>query len=60
MVKKLLPLLFTYVLFLAFPLAAPGFAQEAPAKAEAAKEARWEGRQLDPMGQPGARQQKSQ
>ena len=85
MVKKLLILLFTSAL--AFPLSTPVFAQDAPAKAKAAKEARWEGtvirsnkdqstltvrkvgssaredrpvRQLDAMGQSGARQQKGQ
>ena len=44
MVKKLLTLLFTSVL--AFPLSTAVFAQEAPAQAKAAKEAkeaRWEG-----------------
>ena len=41
MVKKLLTLLFTSVLV--FPLSTLGFAQEAPAPAKAAKEARWEG-----------------
>ena len=42
MVKKLLALLFTFVL--AFPLSTLAFAQgEAPAQAKAAKEARWEG-----------------
>jgi hypothetical protein len=41
MVKKLLILLFTSVL--AFPLSMLVFAQEAPAQAKAAKEARWEG-----------------
>ena len=41
MVKKLLPLLFTFVL--AFPLPTVVFAQEAPAQTKPAKEARWEG-----------------
>ena len=41
MVKKLLTLLFMSVL--AFPLSTAAFAQEAPAKAKPAKEARWEG-----------------
>jgi hypothetical protein len=41
MVKKLLTLLFTSVL--AFPLSTVVFAQDAPAQAKAAKEARWEG-----------------
>jgi hypothetical protein len=41
MVKKLLTLLFTSVL--AFPLSTAVFAQDAPAQAKAAKEARWEG-----------------
>ena len=41
MVKKLVALLFVSVL--AFPLATAVFAQEAPAKAKPAKEARWEG-----------------
>ena len=41
MVKKLLTLLFTSVL--AVPLSTAVFAQDAPAKAKAAKEARWEG-----------------
>ncbi len=41
MVKKLLTLLFTSVL--ALPLATAVFAQDAPAKTKAAKEARWEG-----------------
>jgi hypothetical protein len=41
MAKKLLTLLFTSVLV--FPLSTLGFAQEAPAPAKAAKEARWEG-----------------
>src|ERR1700682_4592864 len=41
MVKRLLTLLFTFVL--AFPLSTVTLAQEAPAKAKAAKEARWEG-----------------
>jgi len=41
MVKKLLTLFFASVL--ALPLATAVFAQEAPAKAKAAKEARWEG-----------------
>jgi hypothetical protein len=40
-VKKLLILLFMSVL--AFPLSTVVFAQEAPAKAKAAKESRWEG-----------------
>jgi hypothetical protein len=39
--KKLLTLLFASVL--ALPLSAAVFAQEAPAKEKAAKEARWEG-----------------
>ena len=41
MVKKLLTLLFTSVL--AFPLSTLAFAQDAPAQAKPAKEARWEG-----------------
>ena len=41
MVKKLLTLLFASLL--AFPLSMAVFAQEAPAQAKAAKEARWEG-----------------
>jgi hypothetical protein len=41
MAKKLVTLLF--VLILAFPLSMAVFAQEAPAKAKPAKEARWEG-----------------
>ena len=41
MVNKLLALLFTSLL--ALPLSTAGFAQEAPAKAKAAKDARWEG-----------------
>jgi hypothetical protein len=41
MVKKLVALLFVSVL--AFPLSTAVFAQEAPAKAKPAKEARWEG-----------------
>jgi hypothetical protein len=41
MAKKLHTLLFTSVLV--FPLSTLGFAQEAPAPAKAAKEARWEG-----------------
>jgi len=41
MVKKLLALLFMSVL--AFPLSTLAFAQDAPAQAKAAKEARWEG-----------------
>jgi hypothetical protein len=41
MVKKLLTLLFTSVL--AFPLSTAVFAQDAPAKAEPAKQDRWEG-----------------
>ena len=41
MVKKLLTLLFTSVL--AMPLATAVFAQDAPAQAKAAKEARWDG-----------------
>jgi hypothetical protein len=41
MVKKLLTLLFTSVL--ALPLATAVFAQEAPAQAKAANEARWDG-----------------
>jgi hypothetical protein len=41
MVKKLLTLLFMSVL--AFPLSTVVFAQEAPTKKKAAKEARWEG-----------------
>src|ERR1700737_2908923 len=41
MVKKLLTLLVTSVL--SFPLSMVVFAQEAPAQAKAAKEARWEG-----------------
>jgi hypothetical protein len=41
MLKKLLVLLLTSVL--TFPLATAGFAQDAPAKEKAAKEARWEG-----------------
>jgi hypothetical protein len=41
MVKKLLTLLFTSVLV--FPLSTRVFGQEAPAKAKAEKEGRWEG-----------------
>ena len=41
MVKKVLTLLFTSVL--AFPLSTAVFAQDAPAKAERAKQDRWEG-----------------
>ena len=41
MVKKLLTLLFISVLV--FPLSTVVFAQDAPAQAKAAKEARWEG-----------------
>jgi hypothetical protein len=41
MAKKLFTLLFASVL--AFPLSTLVFAQEAPAKAKAAKESRWEG-----------------
>ena len=41
MVKKLVALLFTSLL--ALPLSTAVFAQEAPAKAKAAKESRWEG-----------------
>ena len=41
MVKKLVTLLFTSVL--ALPLATAVFAQDAPAQAKAAKEARWDG-----------------
>jgi len=41
MAKKLLTLLFASVL--AFPLSTLAFAQEAPAQAKTAKEARWEG-----------------
>jgi uncharacterized protein YgiM (DUF1202 family) len=41
MAKKLLTLMFTSAL--AFPLATSLFAQEVPAKPNAAKEARWEG-----------------
>ena len=40
-IKKLLTLLFTSVL--ALPLATAVFAQDAPAQAKAAKEARWDG-----------------
>jgi Ni/Co efflux regulator RcnB len=41
MIKRLLTLLFTSVL--ALPLATAVFAQDAPAQAKAAKEARWDG-----------------
>jgi hypothetical protein len=41
MAKKLLTLMFTFAL--AFPLTTALFAQDAPAKPKAAKEARWEG-----------------
>ena len=41
MAKKLVTLLFVSIL--AFPLSMAVFAQEAPAKAKPAKEARWEG-----------------
>jgi hypothetical protein len=44
MVKKLLTLLFTSVLV--FPLSTAAFAQDTPAQAKAAKEARWEGEVL--------------